>query len=30
MAGTKELKTHIESVGETLKITTAMYLSAST
>ena len=30
MAGTKELKTHIESVGETRKITNAMYLIAST
>ena len=30
MAGTKEIKTHIESVGETRKITNAMYLIAST
>ena len=30
MAGTKEIKTHIESVRETRKITNAMYLIAST
>ncbi len=30
MAGTKEIKTHIESVQETRKITNAMYLIAST
>ena len=30
MAGTKEIKTHIESVQETKKITSAMYLIAST
>ena len=30
MAGTKEIKTHIESVQETKKITNAMYLIAST
>ena len=30
MAGTKEIKTHIESVKETKKITNAMYLIAST
>ncbi|MCI9300007.1 MAG: F0F1 ATP synthase subunit gamma, partial [Oscillibacter sp.] len=30
MAGTKEIKTHIQSVGETRKITNAMYLIAST
>lgn len=30
MAGTKEIKTHIASVGETRKITSAMYLIAST
>ena len=30
MAGTKEIKTRIESVGETRKITNAMYLIAST
>ena len=30
MAGTKEIKSHIESVGETRKITNAMYLIAST
>ena len=30
MAGTKEIKTHIESVRETQKITNAMYLIAST
>ena len=30
VAGTKEIKTHIESVGETRKITNAMYLIAST
>ena len=30
MAGTKEIKTHIASVGETRKITNAMYLIAST
>lgn len=30
MAGTKEIKTHIESVRETKKITNAMYLIAST
>ena len=30
MAGTKEIKTHMESVGETRKITNAMYLIAST
>lgn len=30
MAGTKEIKTHMESVGETRKITSAMYLIAST
>ena len=28
MAGTKEIKTHIESVQETQKITNAMYLMA--
>ena len=30
MAGTKEIKNHIESVQETKKITNAMYLIAST
>ena len=30
MAGTKEIKTHIQSVQETKKITNAMYLIAST
>ena len=30
MAGTKEIKTHMESVRETRKITNAMYLIAST
>ncbi len=30
MAGTKEIKTHMESVGQTRKITNAMYLIAST
>ena len=30
MAGTKEIKTHIDSVHETKKITSAMYLIAST
>ena len=30
MAGTKEIKSHIDSVGETRKITNAMYLIAST
>ena len=30
MPGTKEIKTHIESVRETRKITNAMYLIAST
>ena len=30
MAGAKEIKTHIASVGETRKITNAMYLIAST
>ena len=30
MAGTKEIKTHMQSVGETKKITNAMYLIAST
>ena len=30
MAGTKEIKTHIASVGQTRKITNAMYLIAST
>ena len=30
MAGTKEIKTRIESVQETKKITNAMYLIAST
>ena len=30
MAGTKEIKTHIESVKDTKKITNAMYLIAST
>jgi len=30
VAGTKEIKTHIESVGQTRKITNAMYLIAST
>ena len=30
MAGTKEIKAHIESVQETKKITNAMYLIAST
>ena len=30
MAGTKEIKSHIESVRETRKITNAMYLIAST
>ena len=30
MAGTKEIKTHIESIRETRKITNAMYLIAST
>ena len=30
MAGTKEIKTHIQSVQETKKITSAMYLIAST
>ena len=30
MAGAKEIKTHMQSVGETRKITNAMYLIAST
>ena len=30
MPSTKEIKTHMESVGETRKITNAMYLIAST
>ena len=30
MAGTKEIKTHIDSVKDTKKITNAMYLIAST
>ena len=30
MAGTKEIKTHMESVQETRKITNAMYLISST
>ena len=30
MAGTKEIKDHIDSVQETKKITSAMYLIAST